>query len=305
MDTPSLKEGSGKELRRFHDTLQQHLRALKTMKSEPDLSFVTSIIELKLDETTLFEWQKHSQEKVEEVPHYQDILDFIDLRAQASESFAGPSRKQNATSGKKPTQSGRVASFAANCESGGRSHCIICNSERHPLYACQKFKAMSHNEKLSTLKKKNMCLNCFGSGHFAKQCRSSHRCKKCQRPHHTLLHIEVQGDANSASPPQPPRPSEPPPTQIVSSAAVKVRSSSLLMTCRVLVFAPDGSTIEARALLDNRSTSSFVSERLIQSLRLPRSQRSVHVSGIAGSLVSSAVRSIANFQISSTHPNGR
>ena len=77
------------------------------------------------------------------------------------------------------------------------------------------------------------------------------------------------------------------------------------MTCRVLVFAPDGSAIEARALLDNGSTSSFISERLVQSLRLPRSQRSVCVSGIAGSMVGSTLRSIANLQISSTHSNGR
>lgn len=146
---------------------------------------------------------------MEEVPHYQDILEFIDLRAQASESLTGPGRKQNATSGKRPTQPARVASFAANCESGDHSHCVVCTSEWHPLYACQKFKAMSHNEKLSTLKKKKMCLNCFGSGHFVKQCRSSHRCKKCQRPHHTLLLIEVQGNANSPSPLSP-RPSEPP-----------------------------------------------------------------------------------------------
>ena len=109
---------------------------------------------------------------------------------------------------------------------------------------------------------------------------------------HPLLHTEAQGDASSTLP-QSSRPGEPPPTQIVSSAAVKVKSSSLLMT------------IEARALLDNGSTSSFVSERLVQSLRLPRSQRSVRVSGIAGSLVSSAVWSIATFQISSAHSNGR
>ena len=32
---PALKTGSGKELRRLHDTLVQHLRALKAMKSEP------------------------------------------------------------------------------------------------------------------------------------------------------------------------------------------------------------------------------------------------------------------------------
>ena len=44
------------------------------MKSEPDPSFIISIIELKLDETTLYEWQKHSQEKADEIPHYHDTL---------------------------------------------------------------------------------------------------------------------------------------------------------------------------------------------------------------------------------------
>ena len=58
-------------------------------------------------------------------------------------------------------------------------------------------------------------------------------------------------------------------------------------------------------MLDNGSTSSFVSERLVQSLGLPRSQSNVRVSGIAGSLASSPVQSIANFQISSAHSNGR
>ena len=71
------------------------------------------------------------------------------------------------------------------------------------------------------------------------------------------------------------------------------------MTCRVLVFAAVGSSVEARALLDNGSTSSFVSERLVQNLRLPRSQQNVRVSGIAGSMTNDPVRAITNFQISS------
>ena len=84
MDAQPLKDGSGKELRWLHETLQQHLRALRAMKCEPDSSFTTSVTELKLDSETMFEWQKHSQDKTEVVPHYQDILDFIDLRAHAS-----------------------------------------------------------------------------------------------------------------------------------------------------------------------------------------------------------------------------
>ena len=52
LDTAALKEGTGKELRQLHDTVQQHLRALKAMDYEPSGPFITSIIKLKLDATT-------------------------------------------------------------------------------------------------------------------------------------------------------------------------------------------------------------------------------------------------------------
>ncbi len=35
LETPSVKESNGKELRKFHDTLSQHLRALDACESEP------------------------------------------------------------------------------------------------------------------------------------------------------------------------------------------------------------------------------------------------------------------------------
>ena len=44
------------ELRRLHDTLQQHLHALDAADCEPLSHFITSIIQLKLDPRTLFEW---------------------------------------------------------------------------------------------------------------------------------------------------------------------------------------------------------------------------------------------------------
>jgi hypothetical protein len=166
--------------------------------------------------------------------------------------------------------------------------CILCTSERHPLYVCPKFRAMSHDVKLSTLKHNNLCLNCFSKGHFVKQCKSAHRCKKCQRPHHTLLHVETQGDKNHRTPLPSFRSEDPPPaSQVASLTAVKLRSSSLLMTCSVLIFRSDGLSVEVSALLDNGSTSSFVSERLVQSLRLPRSQHQIQVSSISGSSTSS------------------
>lgn len=61
LESPQLREGSGKELRRLHDTLQLHTRALKSMGKEPSLSFITFIVELKLDTGTMFEWQRLTQ----------------------------------------------------------------------------------------------------------------------------------------------------------------------------------------------------------------------------------------------------
>ena len=119
VDTPSLKDGNGKELRRLHDTIQQHVRALKSMDGDPAGAFLTSIIELKLDTGTMFEWQRQSQTK-KTTPHYGDLLNFIDLRAQASETAtSAPSRRQNKTdhhNGMKP-HSRNVTSFATQADS--------------------------------------------------------------------------------------------------------------------------------------------------------------------------------------------
>ena len=52
---PSLKDGNGKELRQLHDVANQHMRAIKAMGYSP-WTFVTSILETKLDQTTMFEW---------------------------------------------------------------------------------------------------------------------------------------------------------------------------------------------------------------------------------------------------------
>jgi hypothetical protein len=58
LEAPALKDGTGRELRRLHDTVQQHLRALKAMDYEPSGPFITSALELKLDVNTMFEWQR-------------------------------------------------------------------------------------------------------------------------------------------------------------------------------------------------------------------------------------------------------
>ena len=77
-EAPALKDGTGKELRRLHDTAQQHLRSLKAMGYDPPGPFITSLLELKLDMNTMFEWQRHSQESTD-VPHFSKLMEFLNL----------------------------------------------------------------------------------------------------------------------------------------------------------------------------------------------------------------------------------
>ena len=230
IDAPSLKDGSGRELRRLHDTVLQHLRALKAMDYEPSGPFITSVLELKLDTNTMFEWQKHSQES-NEVPHFQRLLEFLNLRAQASEITTCESSKKVKSEIKRsliPVKP--VASFAGAADP--ITSCISCKTGKHPLYICPKFKSLTHDKMLLVLRTNNLCLNCLKPGHYARDCKSSHHCKKCQKLHHTLLHVESGEDTHHSREERPSLilNSENASTPVSVHAAMGIRANMLLMS---------------------------------------------------------------------------
>jgi hypothetical protein len=128
LDAPPLRHGNGRELRELHDIASQHLRALKAMDQEPSGSFITSMLKLKLDATTMFEWQRYSQETVE-VPHFRVLLEFLSLRAQATESSVIsfiPDKKHE------PTNQKRDRSFSFFTSTVDET-CVVCKVGRHPI----------------------------------------------------------------------------------------------------------------------------------------------------------------------------
>ena len=224
---------------------------------------------------------------------HQELLHFLDLRAQASETSGVKKTSRHEYPRRQPNKA--VSSFISTAGPADKN-CVACKKEKHPLYVCSQFKALSHEEKMSVLRDNNLCRNCLQSGHFQRKCKSNHKCKVCQKPHHTLLHVESRD----------PAPETEARTDVTCSyAAAKLRANTLLMTCRVLIVAPDGSSVEVRALLDNASTASFVSERLVQSLSLPRTNQSIRVSGIGGISHKAPIQSITSFRIKSVRSSSR
>ena len=278
-----IKTGSGKELRRLHDTVNQHLRALRAMEYDPSGPFITLILELKLNEDVLYKWQRHSHESGK-VPHYQDMLDFLDLRAQSTESIEYKvDRKGNATQHR--------ASYVTRTD----NTCVACKKGKHPLYTCQVFKLFPSEKQVPILKGNGYCFNCLNKGHISKQCPSSQRCRICSAPHHTWLHHEQKLDTHKATKE---------PSKMVTSHTSHLASPQkqvLLMTCQLRVTNAHGYVMRARALLDSASSTSFITERLAQHLRLPRIRRALHISGIGGVDARLTSRGIVRFNVANSH----
>ena len=145
LEAAPLKEGSAKELRLLHDTLNQHLRALKAMEHDCFETFITAAAELKFNQVAMCERQKFSCE-CESVPLYTALLKFLDVEARGPKNTVGGDecRRLVVTSGNKTIW----RSYAVNID----DTCMGCKKANHPLYTFKMFQGLSHERKMGVVK---------------------------------------------------------------------------------------------------------------------------------------------------------
>jgi len=113
-------------------------------------------------------------------------------------------------------------------------------------------------------------------------------CHKCNKRHHTLLHIDGEnqtasdkGSTSNKNLPADTRGSTTAEVNTYWSYKDKPRNHILLATAVVDVQNKSGQYVPCRALLDNGSQSSFMTERCVQRLRLSRTQTHASIQGIS------------------------
>ena len=69
--------------------------------------------------------------------------------------------------------------------------CVVCQ-EKHHLFHCDKFKAMSHQKRLDLVAKCGLCFNCLMNGHRAYECKKQSVCSVpgCCRKDTKFIHVE-------------------------------------------------------------------------------------------------------------------
>ncbi len=190
-------------------------------------------------------------------------------------------------------------------QSSPKSICSLCHGPVHSLYMCPSFKGMSVEARSKHVKGSNSCFNCLGVGHRTRECKSTNRCKTCAKSHHTLLHrAHVISESNnqavvdySAGPTNSAPSSSADPTLHPSAGpapsaftdpttgnpGVSERSvnhvtpnstmqASLSMTSKVVLKAPSGKQVVARALLDSGAGLSSSLREWFNSWNYPKLQ---------------------------------
>ena len=130
----------------------------------------------------------HTREEASSQPL--GLMKFLDFRAQPCEASTYVEKRRQSTQCSKATAAKKM-SYTVAADDG----CNLCES-RHPLYACKQYRQLSHDDKLALLMEQRLCMNCFCKGRIARKCPAASMCTKCDRPYHTLLHIE-EGKLNS------------------------------------------------------------------------------------------------------------
>lgn len=310
---------SAAELKRLIDTFDESIRSLDALKRPVKQwdDWLVHLLVSKLDSNTRKDWET-SLPDATEVPTYAQLSKFVENRIQALDAT-----KQGFPAGKlPPTKTSFPSKTSTNYPSAHVAvtsdnkpkrnlKCDFCNGPHFSGY-CSKFNRQTTARRWDLVQQYNLCTNCLRGGHQVGNCTSDKTCTKCQDKHHSMLHCDITSASGSSTGPPPQREKEDrygadrPTTSYTThdiastpfdgpskaSTYTQLRAapnrSVLLATALVKLRSSSGMTILARALLDQGSDTSLITEHIAQKLRLHRIAVNVPITGVGGAVAGTA-----------------
>lgn len=266
----AMNKESVSELQFLIDKVNIAIASMRNLDHTPsDLweDFLVHLITNKLDGASKKAWNLKTSD-ADTPPSYDSLNRFLQSRIRALEEY----KSQSDSTPSKPSNSKRI--HVATASNTSNSLCPLCKL-RHYLYLCPKFVAQAPIQRRETIKRLKRCFNCLSSAHSVLECKSVHSCRTCHKRHHTLIHNELE--AVATKPAQQPETSDTSSssapaasnevTTLVASANPHQRSQVLLATAMVKVTVDSGRSVVVRALVDQGSEATFISENVAQTPR--------------------------------------
>jgi hypothetical protein len=138
--------------------------------------------------------------KNKQLPPLTNLLEFLERHATALEEIV-PAQKQEEKKERKasayytdaPKKQEKLDSKSQRMSTGNRQQsqrkCKLCLDPGHAIWKCSRFMEADVQERWNIAKIQVLCFKCLGDTQ-GERCSCSFNCRKCSKPHHTLLHSE-------------------------------------------------------------------------------------------------------------------
>lgn len=193
-----LESPNGARLQVMSNVVQEVARQLGAMNypSEHfDVIFVHAVHD-KLDPQTAIAWDKKRESAR---PTLEALTQFLDREARALTNVHEPEQKSNGRESYNHkrnnnwnTHKGATKHFKSNSHKEAKTavkpegvSCAVCN-EPHKTRTCDKFLRLNLTKRKEKVRNGQLCFNCLGAAHSAKDCRSG-KCNRCDKKHNSLL----------------------------------------------------------------------------------------------------------------------
>lgn len=320
----TMSSDSAAAIKQLLDTTSSALKSLNNLgvKTENWDIIINHLVVSKLDSESRKQWEiqisQTAEENSDELPTWKQLTKFLEMRFRTLEMI--DISKQNSKSSSqqnsnyaKPASKPKSFHSTVQGESKGTNNpaCVMCNEE-HKLYQCKLFSSQSPQQRSEFIQSKRLCFNCLAPNHSVKLCRSTTSCRRCGRRHHSLLHFERsqnqdpdENESEKRNETVHNENTKQPETKLASHFAKDNQQLEVLLaTAMAKAKSTSGQSQIIRALIDQGSEASFVTEGTAQSLGLKRVNVNGVVSGVGDgqtrtkSMVSFTLQSLLNPQFS-------
>ncbi|XP_063391167.1 uncharacterized protein LOC134676697 [Cydia fagiglandana] len=274
---------SAAQLKVLLDTTSECLHNIQNLNVSVDSwdPLVIFLLVQKLDPETHKDWEEHAYKSDSEpLPKWNDFKEFLEAKFRTLELLTNNTKEVKSN---KERSTCHVATPTFE-----NRNCVMCK-ESHTLCHCKEFTKMEPTERSEYVKNNNLCYNCLVPGHSASKCRVPVSCRICHRRHHSLLHQLKQTEPVAPTSPSQPLASslhvvedieEVQANTVIALHLNTRQNSALLATAVVEARSNQGHIIPLRALIDQGSEESFISEKAAQLLKLDRQHVRGSITGL-------------------------
>jgi hypothetical protein len=315
---PQVKKGDDSSLCQLINHVSSHMNALEALSLNVPVQdlMLNLLMSATLKNDTHQHW-KLLTASCAETPTTAKLITFLEARCRALELIQNKSPSTVTTNPRATTQltkittakpqgqqsAGSKVSKHLHCYVVTQTQCTLCNGS-HRLFKCEKFFKLQPRQRHNHVKQQGLCFNCLQP--FVKNHTCSKQvCRQCHKRHHTLLHIDKHQVANANR-----LATNNSSNAVISgetSAEVnmyhtfkgKSRNHVILATAVVEARDKTDQYIPCRALLDSGSQTHFITEKCVQRLMLPRTQKHTSVQGISN--VNTATQHSVSLHLRSKH----